>query len=785
MTIRKKLVLSIATIGLILGLTLSVIIFFYLENIFIGQKIESLIQIGNEQEHESLALFQNNLLMAKMLGTRTRVKEFLADQSEARGTELLGIFSEYDNEAQSILAIYLLNQEGTALISTDPRLVGQNYSFRDYFKVAQVGQKAVNTYLGVTTNTFGYYFSYPVLDSNGSLLGVLMVKTDGSDISNSIVQSEISKSGVAMLVDASGVVITSSKPDRFLKSLGPLTENEIAKIKTEQRYGDKEMGSLQYGPVLDLIHQYSKPVTIDFWDSVDADREIVSVQKIGDFNYYLVQEIQLEKIEGTVASTTLIVSMLAFGSIVVILGVLYLVLTILLKPLRKFKQAVSKIGEGDFSQRMIINTSDEFNDFAQVFNIMSENISNMYQRTEAEVQSKTLEVQSKKEALEQQRSAILNVLEDIEEEKKTIESLVSDLEKFKLAVENHIVITDEDGKIVYANQAVKTITGFDPASILGMKAGNKELWGGQMPHDFYVELWDTIKISKKVFSGEVNNVRKNGEKYIAAVSISPIFDRDGSVQFFIGIERDVTKEREVDLAKTEFVSLASHQLRTPLSAINWYAEMLMDGDAGKLSKKQKQFIDEIYIGNQRMVSLVNALLNVSRLELGTFMVEPVPTNILALSDGVIKEMEPQIKSKKLNVSTKYEPNFPEVMVDPQLMRIVLQNLVSNAVKYTPEEGGIKISIGKDAENMIIKVKDTGLGIPVTQQDKIFEKLFRADNVKRSAIEGTGLGLYIIKSIMEHSGGVISFKSEENKGSEFVISMPLKGMKKKEGTRKLD
>jgi signal transduction histidine kinase len=249
--------------------------------------------------------------------------------------------------------------------------------------------------------------------------------------------------------------------------------------------------------------------------------------------------------------------------------------------------------------------------------------------------------------------------------------------------------------------------------------------------------------------------------------------------------RDVTKEREVDKAKTEFVSLASHQLRTPLSAVNWYAEMLLAGDVGKLNDEQKKYIDEIYKGNQRMVDLVNALLDVSRIELGTFAISPEPTQLTDISKSIIKELKPEIKKKNQVVSEDYEKNLPKINVDQKLIRIVIQNLLSNAVKYTPEKGRIGIEMKTSGANIEIKVADTGYGIPKPQQKDIFTKLFRADNVRQKDTEGTGLGLYIVKNIVEQSGGKISFDSTEDKGTTFYVTIPLGGMNKKEGTRVLE
>lgn len=242
---------------------------------------------------------------------------------------------------------------------------------------------------------------------------------------------------------------------------------------------------------------------------------------------------------------------------------------------------------------------------------------------------------------------------------------------------------------------------------------------------------------------------------------------------------------EIDKAKSEFVSLASHQLRTPLSAINWYSEMLLAGDAGALNEEQKKFVDEIYAGNQRMVELVNALLNVSRLELGTFLVEPAPTDVAALAQSVIDEQKPEIARKQQQFTASLASGLPQYQMDQKLLRMVVQNLLSNAVKYTPEHGTVSLDLSRASDGALrLRVADTGYGIPKEQQKKIFSKLFRADNVRAMDTEGTGLGLYIVKSIIDHAGGSIRFESEEGKGTTFFVEFPAEGMKKRAGTKSL-
>lgn len=243
--------------------------------------------------------------------------------------------------------------------------------------------------------------------------------------------------------------------------------------------------------------------------------------------------------------------------------------------------------------------------------------------------------------------------------------------------------------------------------------------------------------------------------------------------------------RTLDTAKDEFVSIASHQLRTPLTALKGYVGMLLDGDAGPINDKQHEYLSEIKNANDRMIGLITALLNVSRVDLGVFIVEPEQLNLKNVAEGALNDLKMKIEEKKLLVETNFEKDIPLISADLNIVRMIFQNLFTNAVKYIPPEGKINIAIKKDKQNILISVSDTGYGIPKDVQSKIFTKMFRADNARVKDPDGTGLGLYIIKSTLEKTGGKIWFESVENKGSTFYATIPLEGMKKKEGTKRLE
>jgi PAS domain S-box-containing protein len=349
-----------------------------------------------------------------------------------------------------------------------------------------------------------------------------------------------------------------------------------------------------------------------------------------------------------------------------------------------------------------------------------------------------------------------------------------------------VFVLDIEERIILFNPIAEKISGFSAKEALGKKYTDvlKFIFekDNSVNDKFVKEAMAKGKIVQ--MANYTLLIKKDGTKVPVADSAAPIKDANSKVFGCVVVFRDVTKERGVDKAKTEFVSLASHQLRTPLSAINWYTELLIAGDAGKISPRQKEYLKEVYHSNQRMVDLVNTLLNVSRLEMGTFIIEPKELSLVETADSVLKELEVQIRQKQQKITKVYDKKLPaKYSADAKLLRMIFQNLLSNAVKYTPKKGNIDLSISMDKSKIKLIVADSGLGIPKAEQTRIFEKLFRADNARVADTEGTGLGLYIVKNIINVIGGQISFQSQENKGTVFLVELPSAWIKK-EGSKKL-
>ncbi len=232
--------------------------------------------------------------------------------------------------------------------------------------------------------------------------------------------------------------------------------------------------------------------------------------------------------------------------------------------------------------------------------------------------------------------------------------------------------------------------------------------------------------------------------------------------------------RNLDEIKSGFISVVAHQLRTPLSGIKWTLNLLQNGDLGSLTEEQKNFLMKAYESNDRMISLVNDLLGADRIDSGKARYTLLPLPLVSVIESVLFEMTPQATARGLTISfEKSRTPFPEVLADAERIRAVLQNLIENAVKYSRSGGAILVALSQPSpEYAQVAIQDNGIGIPKEDQRNIFSRFFRAENAVKIETEGSGLGLYIAKSIVERHGGRIWFESPKGKGVTFAFTLPL-------------
>lgn len=234
------------------------------------------------------------------------------------------------------------------------------------------------------------------------------------------------------------------------------------------------------------------------------------------------------------------------------------------------------------------------------------------------------------------------------------------------------------------------------------------------------------------------------------------------------------QKASIETIQADFVSLASHQLRTPLSAIKWYSEMLMSEKQGKLTQTQLRYLREIYRSNERAINLVNDLLDVSRIQEGQIHLEYRATKVEDVVEEIMDGFDTLIKANEVKVDFEILGGpLPKIEVDKEKLKRVIVNLLSNSIKYTMAKGKIKIAVEKIPNYLRVTVRDSGIGIPKDDQAKIFKKFFRSANVIKMVPDGTGLGLFIAKSLINVMGGKMSFSSDLGKGTTFYFTLPLK------------
>jgi len=334
------------------------------------------------------------------------------------------------------------------------------------------------------------------------------------------------------------------------------------------------------------------------------------------------------------------------------------------------------------------------------------------------------------------------------------------------------IATDEFGHITRINPMAQRILGLKPKEALGqwfprilpiMREDKTPLALIERP---IVQMF----LTGKSVTAKVRYILKDGSSVPVSITVSPII-LNGRPVGAIEVFRDITEEQEIDRMKSEFISLASHQLRTPLSTIKTYTHMLADGYFGPLAAPQTAPLQTVITAANTMNELISVLLNIARIESGSIAISTSEYDAAQLVTDVIKQL--QITADARGVRLRFiRPAAPaNLCTDSLIAKEILANLISNAIKYTPTLGTVTIRVRDLQHSVRIAVHDTGIGIPRQVHDKIFAKFFRAPNAVREETVGTGLGLYVVQGLVTTLHGKIWFRSAEDAGSTFYVSLP--------------
>lgn len=507
-SLKIKVTVTIITVIVCLGALAAFAAVYMTEQAISRIALKHTEMVVTRQEAIISRVVADSISFAQHIGSQQLLINYLQQQNpQEQDHALLSYMSGLTMSARH-QAIYIMDSTGKTLVSTDPTFVGQNYAFRTYFQEAIVGKPSVDAVIGVTNKKFGYYFSYPIKTESGKILGVVVAKLREELIANALKPEDLSPEGAAMLVDKYGVVIQSSQPDVLLKSLGELTPGIRQTIAETKRFGDSNITSLHYDQVAKELVGLQGPKGFVLYDELYNHDKLVGVTRVTGTPFFIVmteaRQFFTQPAGNMAMNSGLLVMAMALGAVITLI----VLLVRLLRPAAELRKLSMQISSGDIVKPITLQTGDEFEDIGRAFNMLMDRV----------------------------RTACGIATDELWER-------ADELEKFKLAVENisdYIIITDSDGRILYANKAAERITGYSREEIVGNRPS---LWGRQMSAEFYRNMWTTIKDQKRVLHTEITNKRKNGERYASDVHIVPILDDKKELQGFIGIERDITAEK--------------------------------------------------------------------------------------------------------------------------------------------------------------------------------------------------------------------------------------------------
>ncbi len=361
---------------------------------------------------------------------------------------------------------------------------------------------------------------------------------------------------------------------------------------------------------------------------------------------------------------------------------------------------------------------------------------------------------------------------DLQESVMHMDAISQDARTFQMAVEastDGILITNVDTTIAYANPAWLTMNKYALSDIIGRKPSI--IMSNRTDEDTVRAMKEAIRLGKPFYTEEAINQRSDGSTYSAELSIYPVWNRGkDAILFFVSVLHDITARKRMDDAKSEFVSLASHQLRTPLTAIRLALDRLKKLDHHTTRKECRSIIVHAAQYGEQMAETIQTMLNISRLESGSFHQVTTSIRIGDLLRQVIDEPRTYIRHKKLECTLEADPHLV-YETDAVMLREIVANIFGNAIKYSPKGGSVSVRASLDDGALTIAVQDAGVGIPESEREKVFQKFYRGSNTSHFHQNGTGLGLYFVRLAVECLGGSVSFTTKEDHGTLFTLVLP--------------
>lgn len=648
-------------------------------------------------------------------------KKYRDDLLSATGSANLADFASTINYTISsndeINKITFLSKTGRELYKFDThgQLPHDSLSFEVYtdaFKTAVSGKSAISKvyFLQETLGPHVDVFS-PVYDDNHVVNSVIKMQIKLESLRKNLENVKFGENGYLYVVDDEGRLITHPSQQYVIQRPNLMTRNLIKATLANKTPTAEDS-------------QYINEKNI---------RVFAKAEKIPGINWVAVVEQPFSDATGYLTFIRDIFIWTLLGSTLLLLVLALLLSDYFTRPIRTLQKAADSIEKGNISDVQVIKTGDEIQSLSQSF---SEMVHQLLLR----------ESSIKKE--NQEMATLLQSLYDA------------------------VIGLDSNNMIIAFNKAAEKITGLKANQVVN-KHIDEVLFLYYDQDRILFDMYNNQanKLMNKIREKGLKMTNGKGEKLTISITTSPILFEDRRTGYIIAFH-DMTKEQELEEMKIDFVSMAAHELRTPLTAIRGYASLLELQKANMLDDAGKQLVQRLLISSDNLSNLIDNLLSVSRIERNKFSVEKKPIKLDAIITNVLETLKHQTATKQQTLNTNIEPNLPTLMADPFRVTQIILNLVANASNYTKEGGTISIKVFKKDNNIQISVIDNGQGIPKEAIPKLFTKFFRVSGVLEQGSKGTGLGLFISRSIVEMHNGKIWVESELNKGSTFSFTLPI-------------
>ncbi len=733
MKIGLKLILIIGTVAII-SIALTGTVYYFIAQQSIEKRVEAQLETAailkennindfiKERANEIEAVAKEKALISNYIG--------LLEANDSQETVMLynanikQLLNERIVNKENFFELFILNLNGKIILSTDESQDGKFKSSEEYFIKGKKEIYFQNFYYDIDLRQPVMTIAMPIKDNKGKILGVLAGKLNLNKISNVMIErSGLGETGETYLVNKFNLLASKS---RFIQGIEfkevIRTEGVRNCLKKNNSYGN--YANYRNIPVIGLYRWL-------------PSREIC-----------LLAEIEQQEAFKPVKELRDIIIASCFGIIIlaIILGlILARKITV---PIHKLHKGAEKIAKGELGFKLDIKTGDEIEQLADEFNLMSGKLEKSY--------------------------AALK-----EESKKRIEQLINDKAKSEAilaGIGEGLVAVDKEGNILFVNKVFEALTGWSEKEVMGKRMieviTQEDEAGNIVPlqERALTQVLTGTASAIAIHNTDFYYIRKDQIGFLAASVITPMIINKkivGAVEVF----RDITEEKKAERMRMDFLVLASHQLRAPLSNIKWLIETMYKGIAGKMTKKQKEYLNDIYKTNEQMIQIIADILSTLRLEHERLPAKKEKILVISFFEDILTAVSAEAKKQEIELRIPLNDKTFIIETDLKILKTIIETFLSNAINYSMPGQKVILNFKEEPEEIIFSVCDFGIGIPQDEQGRIFERFYRASNAKKLKLTGTGLNLSSAKLLARKINAKISFESEEGKGSVFYLKIP--------------